>query len=129
MLELKLLSKQGIPGALARVERYRLLNAPEQAESICQDILRTDPGNQEALRSLLLAITDQFAYRLGARVRQARDLISRLSDTYERLYYEGIISERRARALINHGGLGMGATAYQCLCDAMEWYEKAEAIR
>ena len=32
MLELKPLSKEGIPGALARVERYRLLNEPEQAE-------------------------------------------------------------------------------------------------
>ena len=33
MLELKPLSKEGIAGALARVERYRLLNEPEQAES------------------------------------------------------------------------------------------------
>ena len=29
--------------------RYRLLNDPEQAESICLDILEVEPGNQEAL--------------------------------------------------------------------------------
>src|SRR6202040_45050 len=105
MLELKPLSKEGIPGALARVERYRLLNEPEQAESICQDILTFDPENQEALRSLLLALTDQFGNGSGALVEEAHALLPRLHDNYEQLYYAGIISERRARALINHGGV------------------------
>jgi hypothetical protein len=129
MLELKPLSKEGIPGALARVERYRLLNEPEQAESICQDILTCDPENQEALRSLLLALTDQFGNGSGARVEEAHALLPRLHDNYEQLYYSGIISERRARALINHGGLGTGSIAYDWFRDAMNSYEKAEAIR
>ena len=129
MLELKPLSKDGIPGALARVERYRLLNEPEQAESICQDILTCDPGNQEALRSLLLALTDQFGSGSGARVEEARALLPRFHDNYEQLYYSGIISERRARALINEGGLGTGFIAYDWFRDAMDSYEKAEAIR
>src|SRR5215469_5532655 len=67
-MELKPLSKEGIPGALARVERYRLLNEPEQAESICLDILRSDPENQEALIALILSITDQFTSGEGPRV-------------------------------------------------------------
>jgi hypothetical protein len=129
MLELKPLSLEGISGALARVERYRLLNEPEQAESICQDILRCDPGNQEALISLLLAITDQFENGSGARVSEARDVLPRLRDPYSKLYYAGIISERRARALINLVGLGTGSIAYGWFRDAMDQYEKAESIR
>lgn len=129
MLELKPLSREAIPGALARVERYRLLNEPEQAESICQDILRTDPDNQEAVRSLLLALTDQFSTGTGPRVAEARDLIPRFRDPYDRHYYNGIISERRARAFINQGWLGTGSIAYEWIRDAMNSYEKAEAIR
>ncbi len=129
MLELKPLSKEGISGALARVERYRLLNEPEQAESICQDILRSDPENQEAIRSLLLALTDQFGNGSGARVSEARDLLPRLHDRYEQLYYAGIISERRARAFINQGSLGTGPIAYEWFRDAMRYYEEAEAVR
>jgi hypothetical protein len=129
MLELKPLSREGIPGALARVERYRLLNEPEQAESICQDILRSDPDHQEALISLLLSITDQFESGSGARVSEARDVLSRLHDRYSQLYYAGIISERRARAFINQGSLGTGSIAYQWFQDAMIQYEQAEVMR
>jgi len=129
MLELKPLSKEGIPGALARVERYRLLNEPEQAESICEDILRCDPENQEALQSLLLAITDQFCPGSAARVTEARAVVPRLRNQYDQCYYAGIISERRARAFINQGGLGTGSVAYEWFRDAMNCYERAEAIR
>ena len=129
MLELKPLPREGIPGALARVERYRLLNEPEQAESICQDILRSDPENQEAIRSLLLALTDQFGVGPGARIAEARALLPRLQSPYEQLYYAGIIAERRARSSINHGGLGSGPVACQWFRDAMHSYEQAEALR
>jgi hypothetical protein len=118
MPELKLLSKEAIPAAMARVERYRLLNEPEQAESICLDILRCDADNQEAIIALLLAITDQFANGTGPRVSEARELLPRLRDEYERAYYAGIISERRARALLNLGGPGSGFIAY-------EWIRRA----
>jgi len=85
MLELKPLSKEGIAGALARVERYRLLNEPEQAESICQDILRCDADNQEALISLLLAITDQFSGGEGPRAQQTEDSLVALRVPQERI--------------------------------------------
>jgi hypothetical protein len=41
--ELKSLTPEGVPAALAKAYRYRLLNEPEQAESICHDVLRIDP--------------------------------------------------------------------------------------
>jgi hypothetical protein len=41
--ELKSISEQSIPEALAKVERYRLLNEPSLAESICLDILASRP--------------------------------------------------------------------------------------
>ena len=73
-----------MPRALERADRYRLLNEPVQAESICMDILEVDPGNQEALKTLLLALTDQFGhgYKLGA--IEPKDVIGRLTSGYER---------------------------------------------
>ena len=129
MLELKRLSKEAIPAALARVERYRLLNEPEQAESICLDVLATEADNQAALIALILSLTDQFDGGTSVRVSEARELLPRLKSEYDRVYYGGIISERRARSLLLQGGLGVGFIAYQWFREAMTWYEKAESLR
>jgi len=43
-IQLKSISKAGIPEAIAKVELYRYLNEPEEAESICRDILALIPG-------------------------------------------------------------------------------------
>src|SRR5262249_52867277 len=104
MHELKPLSAEAIPAALAKAERYRLLNESEMAESICEDVLGTALDDQRALITLILAITDQFHHGAGARVARARALLPRLHDEYERLYYDGIIAERCARAALAHGG-------------------------
>ena len=61
--ELKPISKAGIQEALEKAELYRLLNEPSLAESICLDVLQTDPENQPALVVLLLPLTDQFGRR------------------------------------------------------------------
>src|SRR4029450_9595831 len=58
--ELKTLSREAVARTVAKAERYRLLNGPGEAESICRDALHVDPDNQEALVMLLLAMTDQF---------------------------------------------------------------------
>lgn len=129
MFELKPLSEEAIPAALEKAMRYRLLNEPAEAESICHDVLRTDPDNQHALVTLLLAITDQFGRGYGGSVAQAKDVLPRLRDVYERTYYAGIILERRGKALLLQGGAGAGFEAYQCLREAMTWFEKAEDIR
>src|SRR6266849_307077 len=102
-LELKTLSSDAIPRALEQADRYRLLNEPVQAESICLDILRTDPENQKALVILVLALTDQFGpgYKMGE--MRPENVIARLAGEYERAYYAGIVAERRAKAVLDQG--------------------------
>ncbi len=74
--ELKSISAESIPEALAKVERYRLLNEPSLAESICLDILAILPDHQQALISLLLARTDQFHSNMNAKA--AQDILSQI---------------------------------------------------
>jgi len=125
----KTLSPEAVPRALAKAERYRLLNEPSEAESICRDALAIEPDNQDVLAMLLLALTDQFADDPGTHVVEARLTVERLRDEYERAYYTGILCERRAKAHLAHGRPGCGPRAYEWLREAMDWYEKAEAIR
>lgn len=120
--ELKSISKQGIPEALAKVERYRLLNEPALAESICLDILAIVPDHQMASISLLLARTDQFQSNLDA--KPAHDALVRIKGDYERSYYAGIIWERLGHARIRQGP-GGAAAAYHALRGAMDHYDKA----
>lgn len=129
MHTLKRISPSGVSAALQKAERYRLLNDSSAAESICRDILEIEPENQHALIVLLLSISDQFGDDLGDAVRRARDVLPRLRDEYKRLYYAGIICERRAKAQRRQSVPGAGAMAYESLQEAMAWYEKAEAIR
>ena len=126
---LKPITREGIPAALQKAERYRLLNDSSAAESICLDVLEIDANNQEALVTLILAITDQFADELADGVQRARDVLPRLTDEYERVYYAGIICERRARAQLHRGAFGSAEVAAEGYRDAMRWYEKAESMR
>ena len=121
--ELKSISEQSIPEALAKVERYRLLNEPSLAESICLDILAIAPNHQQALISLLLARTDQFDS--DVHVKAAQEVLTHIKGDYERAYYQGIIWERLGNARIRHGGTGACASAYHALREAMDHYEKA----
>ncbi|HUA87559.1 MAG TPA: hypothetical protein VMB85_27070 [Bryobacteraceae bacterium] len=127
MFELKPISREAIPEALSKAERYRLLNEPWQAESICRDILRIEPDHQPALVMLLLSLTDQFGQGISAPA--AREALGKLRGEYERAYYAGIIAERWAASLLKHGAPGAGFTAYESLNEAMACYERAEAIR
>jgi hypothetical protein len=129
MFELKSISPDAIPGALERVERYRLLNEPELAESICEDVLAIDPDNQIALVMLLLSLTDQFRNDRADSVTRALKLLERLQSEYERLYYAGIIRERRGLARLSRGGPGSDRSASVWMREAMTFYERAEAIR
>jgi hypothetical protein len=126
--ELKTLTEEGIPSALEKAERYRLLNEPAEAESICLDILKVAPDNQEAIVTLLLAVTDRFSKGYGVSDTQAKELLDRISSDYDRAYYSGILSERRAKMKLAQGGLA-SAWAYDLFREAMECYEKAESIR
>lgn len=126
---LKPITPAGIPTALKKVERYRLLNDAVAAESICLDVLEIDPGNQEALMSLVLAISDQLDTELTEGVARARKLLPRITDDYERAYLAGIICERRGKAQVHRGTLGSGEVAADWFREAMTWYAKAEAMR
>ena len=129
MFDLKPLSREAIPAALERATRYRLLNEPAEAESICLDVLRADPDNQQALVVLLLALTDRFNKGYGVSDTQTQELLSRLQGGYDRAYYAGIICERKAKAQLHQGTPGSGFTAYELFRNAMDWFEKAEVIR
>lgn len=129
MPELKPLSRESIARALEKAERYRLLNEPVDAESICLDILSVDPTNQQALVTLLLARTDQFGDELGDDAGTAEEVLRRLRDEHARAYYEGIIFERKAKAQLKRGTPGSGFAAFQSFQRAMSCYERAEAIR
>jgi hypothetical protein len=126
VFELKPLSADAIESALAKAERYRLLNEPGEAESICLDVLAIAPGNQQAQIALLLALSDQFEDASGAAAR-AQQLAGGLEGEYERLYYRGLIAERRAKAHIQRGAAGSGA--YEWLIDALDCFEGAERVR
>jgi hypothetical protein len=129
MLQPKPISQAGIPAALQKAERYRIINDPISAESICQDILAVSPDHQQALVTLLLAITDQFGKAPTEGARRAQAILPRLQDEYKRAYYAGIICERCAKAQLQTGVPRAGEMAYHWLRDAMSWYEKAEAQR
>ena len=125
----KPITEDGIPAALQKAERYRVINDPTSAESICLDVLTLDPENQQALVILLLAITDQFGTAPTEGVRRAREVLPRLNDGYKRAYYAGIICERCAKAQLRSGAPRAGEMAYHWLREAMSWYEKAESQR
>lgn len=129
MFHLKSLTREAIPAALEKAHRYRLLNEPEQAESICEDVLRLDPGNQEALVSLILAITDGFTGPRPTSPRTARELLVRLRSEYDRHYFAGLIAEREGIAWLRSDKPRCGEAAYVCFRDAMSHFEKAEAVR
>lgn len=126
MYKLKPISKESIPRALEKVERYRLLNDPSEAESICRDILEIDPDNQDALVMCILTLTDQFNKGVGG--REAHALISRIKDDFKREYYRGIILERQAKAALSRGAPDSNFDAYEWLEDAMEAFEKADKV-
>ncbi len=126
MFELKPISKEAIPAAIAKAEQYRLLNQPRAAESICRDVLRVDSEDQQALVLLLLSLTDQFSRQLRVAVNHAQELLPRLTDEYERVYYAGVTCERWAKAQLERGAPGYAA--YEWFRQALESYEKAQSL-
>jgi hypothetical protein len=121
--ELKSISVESVPEALAKVERYRLLNEPALAESICLDVLAVVPDHHQALVSLLLARTDQF--HANVQPKAALEVLAQIKGEYEQSYYAGIIWERLGLSRIRQADPGARASAYHYLEDAMAHYERA----
>lgn len=125
MFELKPLNNDSLGSAQKKAVRYRLLNEPRLAESICRDILAIEPDNQDALITLILALSDQ--YGPGSKVSEAMELVPQLDTEFQRQYYAGIIAERRALAILRSESPGSGSIAYDWLRRAMDNFDAAEA--
>jgi hypothetical protein len=55
--------------------------------------------------------------------------VPKLHGEYERLYYSGLIWERRGQAHAIHGGLSSATVAYTWMRQAMDFYAQAERLR
>src|SRR4030088_3813188 len=101
--QLKAISRAGIAEAIAKAELYRYLDEPEEAESICRDVLAADPKHMLGLRTLGLAITDQFSGGPSDRYAEVEAIFQRLAEPYERMYYLGLLCERRVKGQLRSG--------------------------
>lgn len=128
MFTLKPISRDSVDGALARAERYRLLNEPHEAESICRDILEVDPANRQARISLVLALTDEIPQESGA-FAGAMEAMAGLETEYDRTYYSGIAWERRAKASYAAAGVRSSSLVYDWTIRALRLFGEAEQLR
>lgn len=127
MKKLKAISSKAVKAAIEKAKHYRLLNEPGEAESICLDVLKTAPKNQQAVVTLLLALTDQFSGGYRVSNTTPEDLLPRLRGAYAKHYFAGIICERRGKASLQGGAPGFDV--YEWFSEAMKHYEKAEKLR
>jgi hypothetical protein len=126
-MELRKISADSIPTALQKARHYRLLNDPENAESICRDILEIEPENQPALACLVLALTDQFDGG-SAHIAEAQEFAQRIQSEYERCYLLGLISERNAKQLLTSHRPDLLHDAFDWFQDAMRHFDQAERL-
>ena len=122
---LKKLSPGELDSAVQKAMLYRELNQPEEAESICKDVLAVDGKHQNALRVLGLAITDRFEEVAVGLFEEAMNAFAELEVEYDRVYHEGVAWERLGKA---HLKRGEGHGALGALEHALEHYERAEKI-
>ena len=125
MMETKPLPPDEIAAALALAERCRAAGEPEEAESMCLDVLEVDPEHQGALILLVLARTDLLERGSPAGVARAREVLPRLVSDYDRAYYGGLICERQAKYLLGQRGRRTGFVAWEWFRYAMEQFEAA----
>lgn len=126
MLEPKQISVESVPAALDKALRYRLLNEPLEAESICRDILAVQPDNQQALVTMLLALTDQFERQFAPSLESVKQLLPQLQGEFEREYYLGITLERWGKAQMAQNVPREIASGW--LRQAMRHYENAISL-
>ena len=128
MFKVKPISPNCLEDALAKAERYRLLNEPHEAESICRDILEIAPANRQARISLILALTDEIPHEPNCFAKAIEEIPS-LESPYDRAYYSGVAWERRAKALYNSNGPGSHGYVYDEIVKAMQFFDEAERLR
>ena len=129
MPDIKPITLDGVPAALQKAHRYRVLNDSLAAESICLDVLSVDAGNAEAIVMYVLSITDQFPQTQGEGLKQAQEAVRRLVDPYKSAYYNGIVCERWAKAVVQRALPRASQMAYDWIERALGWYARAEVMR
>jgi tetratricopeptide (TPR) repeat protein len=123
---LKRLSRANLEAAITKASHYRDLNQPEEAESICRDVLDVDPQNQPAWKILGLAITDRFTTGQVGLLEEAVEAFERLADAYERVYHVGVAWERAAKAHLERNEAHSAVTSFE---HALRLFEQAEGMR
>lgn len=126
---LKRITREGVPTALQKAHRYRVLNDSAAAESICLDVLAVDPRNEEALVMHVLAISDQFVAGHAEDLKRAEAAVEALADAYKKAYYRGIVCERWAKGLIARSVPRGEEMAWEWVERAFEAYAEAEKLR
>ena len=119
---LKRLADKNLGAAIALAKHYRDLNQPEEAESICRDVLEVAPKDVDALRTLGLALTDRFSSEWMSLFEDACAAFEQLPSEYERIYYVGIAWERFAKAQLEAGRAHNAIHAFE---EAMARFEAA----
>jgi hypothetical protein len=117
--DLKTLAGGGLR-ALAKAERYRLLNEPSGPKVSASTRSRPTPTTRPSQRCSWPSPISPS--RLGD--PEAWSTVGRLRDEYERAYYTGIIHERRAKALPLTKRRA-GSRAHEWIREAMANYERA----
>jgi len=124
--ELKRLPRASLDAALAKAEHYRDLNQPEEAESICRDVLDLEPAHPRAWKLLGLAITDRFPSGPVGLLEQAVQAFEKLPDEYERTYHLGVAWERAAKSHVEKNESHSAVAAFE---HALALFEAAERLR
>ncbi len=91
-------------------------------------MLAVDPENAAVRVVYILALTDQFATGAHTNAVRAKEAIAKLPSEYDRLYYAGLVAERRGHAYATSTSLGSNEAAWEFLVEAMELYERAAAV-
>jgi tetratricopeptide (TPR) repeat protein len=112
--------------ALAKAAHYRDLNQPEEAESICRDVLDVEGANQTAWMLLGLSITDRFVSGEAGLLEEAIAAFERLEDPYECAYHLGVAWERIAKAHLQRNEASSAIAAFE---HALSLFERAEQMR
>lgn len=123
---LKRLPPAKLEAALTKAAHYRDLNQPEEAESICQDVLAVDAANQAALKLMGLALTDRFSQGEVGLLEAAVASFERLEDPYEREYHVGVAWERAAKAHLERNEAHNAVAAFE---NALSLFARAERLR
>jgi hypothetical protein len=123
---LKRLPGASLNAAIERAAHYRDLNQPEEAESICRDVLDVDGAHEVAWRLLGLALTDRFPSGHAGLLEEAIEAFGRLTDEYERVYHTGVAWERAAKAHLERDEAHSAVTAFE---HAMQLFAQAQAMR